>query len=308
MTHVRRENRQTLFNWLDLPIEETPVERLSLQELEERLAEFIWTAEAHIRQSVLHASELETLPGYKEAENEVGDVVYVREENAFYHWNPTSKKWESIPVQFWKPPVTKVSELPGSENTVGDVRLVTETSQFYIWHGSEWKAAPSSTYRGSFANEGAFPAGGVTTEGDVLFNLANQKFYYANASKEWKLIDEETTIFTSLTWAISEKVTTGKIPGPFFKVGTNEKQFVLELEANLIKGEAKFKLLKNGTALKFEGGGLEITVKEAAGLFKLEKEEEFKSKDHLVLECTEEKSTPEGLSFTVFVKHVAKVV
>src|SRR5271167_2698151 len=130
--------RLTLYNWIDLPEEKTPVKRESLQSLEKRLAEFIFTAEAGIRHAVKEASELGTLPGYKEAENEAGDVVYAEKEHQFYTWNASTKEWVSIPAPHWRSPVSEAAELPAVGNELGDVRVDEETFQMYIWHGAAW--------------------------------------------------------------------------------------------------------------------------------------------------------------------------
>src|SRR5271167_4717062 len=104
--------RLTLYNWIDLPEEKTPVKRESLQSLEKRLAEFIFTAEAGIRHAVKEAAELGTLPGYKEAENEAGDVVFAEKEQQFYAWNGGTKTWVPIPAPHWRAPVATEGELP----------------------------------------------------------------------------------------------------------------------------------------------------------------------------------------------------
>src|SRR5271154_2375570 len=115
--------RLTLFDWIDLPEEKTPVERTSLQSLEKRLAEFIFTAEAGIRKAVKEASELSTLPGYKEAENEAGDIAYAEKEQQFYAWNATAKAWVLIPAPHWRAPVEEEADLPMLGNELGDVRV-----------------------------------------------------------------------------------------------------------------------------------------------------------------------------------------
>src|SRR5512146_829996 len=124
----------TPFNWEDLPSENTPFDKELAQEAERRLAKFTEEYEVHWRFPVKKESELPKVNVVK------GDIFLVEETSELVVYNGAEYiKLKSF-VPFWKPPVTKVAELP-----VGGVRLVTEIEQFYICIGTtgtveeQWK-------------------------------------------------------------------------------------------------------------------------------------------------------------------------
>jgi hypothetical protein len=274
MPNPRLARRLTLYNWIDLPEEKTAVKRESLQGLETRLAEFIFTAEAGIRHAVEEASELGTLPGYKEVENETGDVVYAEKEMQFYAWNATTKEWVPIPAPHWRTPVSEASELPTEGNELGDVRVDEETFQLYIWQGAgpKWKI-----------------------------------FKPTESEKHVHTIE-------TLTWSIAEKVTTSPevIPGGFRRLASasSETATLYELEFTLRKGTAEFELKVGGTAIKNEAGETKIKVKTGAPeVFKVKSPfVKLEPKDVIELLVKKEGEEPEGLSLSAFVEHIAKVV
>jgi hypothetical protein len=260
--------RLTLYDWIDLPEEKTPVKRTSLQSLETRLAEFIFTAEAGIRHAVKEAPELETLPGYKEAENEAGDVAYAEKEQQFFAWNATGKVWVLIPAPHWRAPVGKAGELPEEGNELGDVRVDEETFQFYVWHGTEWK---------------------------IFKPVEAEKHTHTTETLTWSVAEKLT----------EEPIIPGGFRR--VNAESEEECEFYEVESVLGHGKAELEIKVNGTAVKFEGGSTKLKVTTEAKAKALEPKVRLGAHDKIEL-IVSSATEAEGLALSAFVEHIAKAV
>ncbi len=261
----------TFFPWQDLPNQSTPFDKESARELEERLVKFTEEFENHFTGPVKKESELPT--ELAKPAPVLGDIKYVEELNQLFAYHGGSE-WKplAVTVPHWKAPVAKEANLPTASNEVGDIRLVREPT----------------------------------------FVLYVCKATVGTIEEQWEPLPPrgKVEIITPLTWAIAEKVEAKpeKIPGPFFRVATNETLLLRVLEGKLEKGKVVLKLLKNNTAVKFEGGSTEFELTTAATAFKLEKDETLTNEDRLRLEVISISGTPEGLALSAFIKHTSKVI
>src|SRR5271166_6392494 len=130
----------TVFDWADLPSEETPLDKEDLQEAERRLAKFAAEFEIHWRAPVKNVGAL-----YKAPNVEKGDLVFVEELKEVYYY--AGAEWEPIQAEmrYWKTPVSEEATLPTAGNVIGDVRVDLATDQFYICYNTtgtiveQWK-------------------------------------------------------------------------------------------------------------------------------------------------------------------------
>ncbi len=192
-------------------------------------------------------------------------------------WNGAEYVKLNAFVPFWKPPKTKVSELPVAGNAVGDVRLVTEIHQFYSC---------------------------IKTTG----TLEEQWGQYV------PLVHAHT--METPTWVIAEKVTAGILPGPFRALATEETQTLLGIEIELAKGKGANEIEYNVEHYDAEGTKEWKPIPGLEKL-KLKKEEvkavsglsvALHTKDRLRLNILLALAEPEGLALTAFIEHIAKVV
>lgn len=257
----------TAFTWEDLPAEGTPLDKEDLQEAERRLAEFATEYEIHWRSPVKKESELPKVEVIK------GDVFLVEETKELVVW--TGAEYVKLAVPYWQAPVTEEAKLPTENNTIGDVRLDLATNQFFICYATvgtieeQWK-----------------------------------EFVSTDTSKHVHTIE-------TLTWSVAEEVTPTPeiVPGGFRRVAaaSEETAHLYEVEASLLKGEAEFELLVEGTPVK-HGGSSVFKVTTEAKAFVIETPPSLVAKDKLELVVVSVAEEPSGLAFSAFVEHIAKAI